>query len=45
MVYVTREQITQAKELDLADQPPEFDPHELVHVSGNTYCTVSSLTS
>ncbi len=39
MGYVTPEQITQAKELDLLTYLQRFDPHELVHVSGNTYCT------
>ena len=39
MGYVTPEQITQAKELDLLTYLQRFDPHALVHVSGNTYCT------
>ena len=39
MGYVTPEQITQAKELDLLTYLQQYDPHELVHVSGNTYCT------
>ena len=39
MGYVTPEQITQAKELDLLTYLQRYDPHELVHVSGNTYCT------
>ena len=39
MGYVTRSQITQAKELDLLTYLQRYDPHELVHVSGNTYCT------
>ena len=39
MGYVTPEQITQAKELDLLTYLQRFDPQELVHVSGNTYCT------
>ena len=34
MGYVTPEQITQAKELDLLTYLQRFDPHELVHVSG-----------
>jgi len=37
--YVTPEQITQDKELDLLTYLQRYDPHELVHVSGNTYCT------
>ena len=39
MGYVTPEQITKAKELDLLTYLQRFDPHELVHVSGSTYCT------
>ena len=39
MGYVTPEQITQDKELDLLTYLQRYDPHELVHVSGNTYCT------
>jgi hypothetical protein len=39
MGYVTPEQITQAKELDLLTYLQRFDPHALVHVGGNTYCT------
>ena len=39
MGYVTPEQITQAKELDLLTYLQRYDPHELVPVSGNTYCT------
>ena len=39
MGYVTPEQITQAKELDLLTYLQQYDPHALVHVSGNTYCT------
>ena len=39
MGYVTPEQITQAKEIDLLTYLQRYDPHELVHISGNTYCT------
>ena len=39
MGYVTPEQITQAKELDLLTYLQRYDLHELVHVSGSTYCT------
>ena len=39
MGYVTPEQITQAKELDLLTYLQRYDPHELIHVGGNTYCT------
>ena len=39
MGYVTPEQIAQAKEFDLLTYLRQYDPHALVHVSGNTYCT------
>ena len=39
MGYVTPEQITQAKEIDLLTYLQRFDPHQLVHVGGSTYCT------
>ena len=39
MGYVTPEQITQAKEIDLLTYLRSCDPYTLVHVSGNTYCT------
>lgn len=39
MPYVTPEQIAQAKELDLLTYLQTYDPQELVHFSGNTYCT------
>lgn len=39
MGYVTPEQIAKAKEMDLLTYLQRFDPHELVHVGGNTYCT------
>lgn len=39
MGYVTPEQITQAKELDLLTYLQRYDPHALAHISGNTYCT------
>lgn len=39
MGYVTPEQITQAKELDLLTYLQRYDPHQLVHVGGSTYCT------
>lgn len=39
MGYVTPEQISKAKEIDLLTYLRSCDPHELVHVSGNTYCT------
>ena len=39
MGYVTPEQITQAKELDLLTYLQRYDPHQLVHVGDSTYCT------
>lgn len=39
MGYVTPEQITQAKELDLLTYLRSYEPDNLVHFSGNTYCT------
>ena len=39
MGYVTPEQIAQAKELDLLTYLQQYDPHQLVHVGGSTYCT------
>ena len=39
MGYVTPEQIAKAKEIDLLTYLQRFDPHQLVRVSGNTYCT------
>lgn len=39
MPYVTQEQIAQAKELDLLTYLQTYEPQELVHFSGDTYCT------
>ena len=39
MGYVTPEQIAQAKEWDLLTYLQQYDPHQLVHVGGSTYCT------
>ena len=39
MGFVTPEQIAKAKEIDLLTYLRDCDPHELVHVGGNTYCT------
>jgi len=39
MGYVTPEQITQAKEMDLLTYLRNYKPNNLVHFSGNTYCT------
>ena len=39
MGYVTPEQIAQAKEWDLLTYLQRYDPHQLVHAGGSTYCT------
>lgn len=39
MGYVTPEQIAQAKEMDLLTYLRNYEPENLVHFSGNTYCT------
>jgi len=39
MGYVTPEQVTQAKEMDLLTYLRSYEPDNLVHFSGNTYCT------
>lgn len=39
MGYVTRSQIAKAKEIDLLTYLQQYDPNELLHVGGNTYCT------
>lgn len=39
MGYVTPEEIRQAKEMDLLTYLQNYEPHELVRVASNTYCT------
>lgn len=39
MAYYSKEQIEKAREMDLLTYLQQFEPWELVHVSGNTYCT------
>ena len=39
MGYVTPEEIRQAKEMDLLTYLQNYEPHELVRVAPNTYCT------
>jgi hypothetical protein len=39
MSYITREDLQQAKEMDLLTYLRNYEPQELVHVSGDTYCT------
>lgn len=39
MTYYTKEAIEQARQLDLLTYLRQCEPQELVHVSGNVYCT------
>ena len=39
MQYFTPEQISKAKEVDLLTYLQHYEPQELVHVGGSTYCT------
>ena len=39
MSFVTPEQITKAKEIDLLTYLRSYNPYELVNVGGNTFCT------
>ncbi len=39
MPYVTREDIQKAREMDLLTYLRNYEPDELVHVGGDTYCT------
>ena len=39
MPYYTEKQIDQARSIDLLTYLQIFEPTELVHVRGNTYCT------
>lgn len=39
MRYIAAEDIAKAKEMDLLTYLHNYEPQELVHVSGNTYCT------
>lgn len=41
MPYYTKEQIAQARELDLLTYLQRYDPDELVHIGSGTYCTRS----
>lgn len=41
MLYYSKEQIEQARQLDLLSYLQRYDPGELVHISGGTYCTRS----
>ena len=39
MGYVTREMIDRAKEMDLLTYLQTYEPQELMHFGGSTYCT------
>ena len=39
MPYYTEEQIIKARSIDLLSYLQTYEPTELVHVRGNTYCT------
>ena len=39
MRYIAAEDVVKAKEMDLLTYLRNYEPQELVHVSGNTYCT------
>ncbi len=39
MSYITKEDIEQAKQMDLLTYLQSYEQQDLVHVSGNTYCT------
>jgi hypothetical protein len=39
MAYISAEDITQAKQMDLLTYLQSYEPQELVRISGNTYCT------
>ena len=42
MGYVTREMIDRAKKMDLLTYLQTYEPQELVHFGGNTYCTCNT---
>ena len=39
MRYIAAEDVAKAKEMDLLTYLRNYEPQELVHVSGSTYCT------
>ena len=39
VIYYTKESIEEARKVDLLTYLRQCDPQELVHVSGNVYCT------
>ena len=39
MRYIAAGEVAKAKDMDLVTCLRTYEPQELVHVSGNTYCT------
>ena len=39
MPYIPPEVVAKAREMDLLTYLKNYEPHELVHFGGNTYCT------
>mgnify|MGYP007110306590 CR=1 FL=1 len=39
MPYIPPEVVAQAREMDLLTYLRNYEPHELVHFGGSTYCT------
>lgn len=39
MAYYTKEQIEQARQIDLLTYLQRYEPTELIHIRGDTYCT------
>ena len=39
MPYISPEVVTKAREMDLLTYLRNYEPNELVHFGGNTYCT------
>ena len=39
MIYVSNEVVSEVKKLDLFTYLKTYEPNELIHISGNTYCT------
>lgn len=39
MAYYTKEQIEQARQIDLLTYLQRYEPTELVHIRGDSYCT------
>ena len=39
MLYISKEIIKEARQVDLLTYLRNYEPQELVHFAGNTYCT------